>query len=163
MESCLMQPDTAEKHVGMGQIVAAPSPARLRAVLGSCVGVAIHCPRRRLGVLAHVVLPDSSGRSDSPGKYANTAVPEMLRALTRAGAPTSGLAAKLAGGASMFGHEGPLQIGDANVQAVVEALQKAGGRVAARDVGGRVGRRVTLDCETGQFTIEIVGQPPRVL
>ncbi len=50
--------------------------------------------------------------------------------------PAHGLTAKLAGGANMFGSSGPLQIGDANVEAVAQALRTAGIRITAQDVGG---------------------------
>ena len=56
--------------------------------------------------------------------------------------PTSGLTAKLAGGANMFNGSGPLQIGDANAEAVAAALKEAGIPVAGQDVGGTRGRRV---------------------
>jgi len=161
--NCQTTQDACESNVGMGQVVVAQGPHRLRAVLGSCVGVTLYHPRLRVGALAHVVLPRSNGRTSSPGKYADTAVDHMIELLRQRGVPTAGLVAKLAGGAQMFGPSGAMQIGRDNVQAISQALQAAGIRVAAQDVGGEKGRRVTLDCQTGQLTIHIVGQPPKVL
>ncbi|MBN2022688.1 MAG: chemotaxis protein CheD [Pirellulales bacterium] len=163
MDTCVLQSAVAEANVGMGRLVAASGPARLWAVLGSCVGVAIHCPRQKVGALAHVVLPESMGRGDVPGKYADTAVGEMIRMLTGLAGPDALFVAKYAGGASMFGYDGPIQIGQANVEAVEAALRKAGIRVAAQDAGGRAGRRVTFDCGTGKMIVEMVGHPSRVL
>jgi len=77
--------------------------------------------------------------------------------------PTYGLTAKLAGGANMFGGSGPLRIGDANAEAVVAELKKAGIRVAGQDVGGTRGRRVDFDCANGQMTVQCAGQPARTL
>jgi len=152
-----------EAAVGMGQVGLARAPQRLKSVLGSCVGVALYHAETRAGVLAHVVLPDSSGRKDVPGKFADTAIPHMLALLEKAGAGRRGLVAKIAGGANMFGHNGPLQIGDANVLAVSQALEKLGIRLVAKDVGGTAGRRATLDCSTGNFVVEIMGKAPRIL
>jgi len=149
--------------VGMGQIVAGQAPQRIRAILGSCIGLALYHPGRKTGVMAHIVLPDSAGREGTPGKFADTAVPHMLGLLRKQGMPVVGLTAKLAGGANMFGGIGPLQIGDANAQAVAKALHDVGIRVAGQDVGGTRGRRVEFDCDSGAMTVQRAGQPARIL
>jgi chemotaxis protein CheD len=87
----------------------------------------------------------------------------MLELLKKEGISMIGLVTKLAGGASMFAGGGPMQIGLSNYNAVVAALSSAGISVAAADVGGTKGRRVTLNCETGGLTIEVIGQPPRMI
>ncbi len=158
--ACCTAVDRADQQsVGMGQILFARRPGRLTAVLGSCVGVALYHPRLHLGCLAHVVLPDSAGRSGTPGKFADTAVPYMIRQLEQLGANRNALVARLTGGACMFGASGPLQIGDANVEAARRLLGEAGIRLAAAHVGGTKGRRVTLDSETGNVLVQIAGYP----
>jgi chemotaxis protein CheD len=163
MATLEMSNTAKETLVGMGQLAAGRAPERMKAVLGSCIGLAIYHPRCKTGVMAHVVLPNSAGRGGSPGKFADTAVPEMLELLKALGTPAQGLVAKLAGGANMFAGSGPLQIGDANVDAVTQALQAAGIRAAAQDVGGTQGRRVTFDCASGEMTVQRAGQPARTL
>ncbi len=152
-----------QKNVGMGEIVVAQAPVRLAAVLGSCVGVAMYSPRLRLGGLAHVVLPRANGAVANPGKFADTAVPHLLGLMERKGAVRSELIIKIAGGACMFGKGGPLQIGDANAEVVKEVLQQAGLRIAGQDTGGTQGRRVELDCGTGELHIDCVGMPRKTL
>jgi chemotaxis protein CheD len=154
---------TESKTVGMGQIAVAQAPARLASVLGSCVGVALFHPRLRLGCLAHVVLPRSNGVAATPGKFADTAIPHMLQLLEKQGANRAGLVVKICGGACMFNTTGPLQIGDANIEAVTAVLAAEGLRVAARDVGGTAGRRITMDCDSGQLTIDTAGNHSRIL
>lgn len=154
---------TDEQSVGIGQVVLASSPARLSAVLGSCVGVALYHQGLKLGMLAHVVLPDSAGRSGPPGKFADTAIPHMVQQLEARAASRGHVVAKIVGGGCMFGTGGPLQIGDANVTAVVHALGKVGIPIHARDVGGTKGRRITFDCATGNLIVQIVGNPPKIL
>jgi len=149
--------------VGMGQLAAERTPQRMKAVLGSCIGLAIYHARLKTGVMAHIVLPDSAGRSGAPGKFADTAVPGMLETLKKLNTPLHGLTAKFAGGANMFNGSGPLQIGDANAEAVGRALRLAGIRVVGQEVGGTKGRRVTFDCASGEMTIECAGQPARTL
>jgi chemotaxis protein CheD len=152
-----------ETMVGMGQAFARRAPQRLWSILGSCVAVALCDPKRRVGALSHVVLPSASGRGGSPAKFADTAVPYMLQLLRETGVPSDGLVAKIAGGASMFGHSMPMEVGESNIQSIVGALQAAGIRVAAKDVGGNKGRRVTLDCSSGELLIEVQGSPSKIL
>ena len=154
---------TLETLVGMGQIAAGGPPQKMKAVVGSCIALALYHPRLKRGVMAHIVLPDSAGRDGTPGKFADTAVPRMLELLQGVGAPAPCLTAKLAGGANMFGSSGPLQIGDANIEAVAQALRAAGIRIAAQDVGGNRGRRVTFECEGGAMIVESAGQPTKTL
>lgn len=158
-----MEEEIQTATVGMGQIAAARKPARLSAVLGSCVGVAIYHPRLGVGGLAHVVLPRANGRSDNPGKFADTAVPALLQELLRLGVPPAGLVAKIAGGACMFQMRGPLQIGDANIEAVRQALAQANIRLGGQHVGGTTGRRVVLDCSDGSLRVEIAGRSVEIL
>jgi chemotaxis protein CheD len=87
----------------------------------------------------------------------------MVQELERQAAHRVGLVARIAGGASMFGTAGPLQVGLANAEAVTRALSALGIRVAAQDVGGSKGRRIGFNPATGAVVVEIVGQPPRTL
>ncbi len=154
---------TPDAMVGMGQITAGGPPHRMKAVVGSCIALSLYHARLKRGAMAHIVLPDSAGREGLPGKFANTAVPRMLELLKDFSASAACLTAKLAGGANMFGSAGPLQIGDANIEAVAEALRAAGIRIAAQDVGGNRGRRVTFECEGGAMIVESAGQPTKTL
>jgi len=149
--------------VGMGQITLATRPDKLTTVLGSCIGALIYHPRLHIGVLAHVVLPDSAGRDANPGKFADTAIPHMISLLRNEGVSKSGMIAKLAGGSDMFGSSGPMQIGQRNLEAVTEALKKVGIRIAAQHVGGRKGRRATFDSASGELKIEIAGTIAEIL
>ncbi len=154
---------TLETLVGMGQVVAGGPPQKMKAVVGSCIALALYHPRLKRGVMAHIVLPDSAGRGGTPGKFADTAVPHMLDLLKELNTSASCLTAKMAGAANMFGSSGPLQIGDANVEAVAQALRTAGIRITAQDTGGNRGRRVTFDCEGGAMVVESAGLPTKTL
>jgi chemotaxis protein CheD len=79
------------------------------------------------------------------------------------GAAPAGLVAKIAGGARMFGDGVFARIGEANSQAVLDALQSAGIRVAGCDVGGDAGRRISFDLATGEVTVESIGRGPRTI
>jgi chemotaxis protein CheD len=163
MTHCSLPAIADQKTVGMGQIAIARGPVRLVAILGSCVGVACYHARMQLGALCHVVLPVSHARAGQPGKFADTAIPQMLEMLKREGALAAGLVAKITGGACMFGAGGPLQIGDDNAKAVLAALASAGVRVVAKDIGGASGRRIAFDCGTGKIEVSTAGNTLRTI
>jgi chemotaxis protein CheD len=149
--------------VGMGQIVTVAKPELAQAVLGSCIGLTLYHPRIRTGTLAHIVLPDSRGRSGPPGKFADTAIPHMVDLLLAEGANKHGITAKMVGGASMFAATGPMQVGSENAVAVKSLLSEMGIGLVGENIGGQKGRRVAFDPTDGSLTIEVVGEQTIVL
>jgi len=123
--------------------------------LGSCIGLTIFDPEKRVGAMVHIMLPDSSGRKDRPGKYADTAIPLLLQELTGLGCRKGALVAKIAGGASMFQYFGNnLNIGERNIERIKALLKEQNIRLVAEDVGGKVGRSVTfLPGNGGRVTV----------
>ncbi len=113
--------------------------------LGSCVGLILHDEEKKIGGLAHVMLPKSSGKpGEREGKYADTAVVTLLQDLAAKGSKSSSLKAKLAGGASMFQNfSGNLNIGERNVEALRELLKSKSIPILREDIGGTVGRTIT--------------------
>lgn len=146
-------------RVPIGRWAVAAAPARIQTLLGSCVGVALHDRLAKLGGLAHIVLPNSRGSADHPGKYADTSIPGLLGDLRKLGSPStrSRLAAKIVGGASMFRVGEAGNIGQANQAAVERILAELGIPIVARDLGGESGRRIVLDTATGQVSIHVPG------
>ncbi|MBP2132988.1 chemotaxis protein CheD [Methanomicrobium sp. W14] len=114
--------------------------------LGSCVAVVLHDSRRSTGAVAHVMLPESNGKSDRPGKFADTAIPALFDELIKLGSNKRDITAKIAGGSSMFKQfKGNLDIGGRNVEAVKTALENCRVNLVAEDVGGSFGRSITYD------------------
>ena len=148
-------------NIGMGKIGVDCAPARFRSILGSCIGLALYDPTSKAGAFAHIVLPESFGRPGPPGKFADTAVVEMLRLMKQYGSTPGRIVAKMAGGANMFGRGGPIEIGEDNITAIKLALETAGIRIVSQETGGQKGRRVMFDCQNGEFVVETVGQTPR--
>jgi chemotaxis protein CheD len=148
----------------MAEIRAAQHQGVLRTLLGSCVGVALYDRKLKLLGLAHVVMPNSLGRTDPLGKYADTAVPETIhrmRALSGAGCLS--LSAKIAGGANMFAHLSPKPanaIGDQNWIAVEKILEELKIPILGRHLGGTAGRRMVVDVASAAVEIHLQGQAP---
>jgi len=124
--------------------------------LGSCIGLTLFNERLKIGAMAHIMLPESSGRTDRPGKYADTAIPLLLTGLNENGCRTGTLIAKMAGGACMFEYFGTnLNIGERNAEKVRCVLKEYQIKLIAEDVGGKVGRSVTfLPASDGKVTIK---------
>lgn len=128
--------------------------------LGSCIGVAVLDRASLVAGLAHVVLPESrEGSAAVPGKFADTAVPELLRQVIALGAVKSRLSAVLVGGAQMFtsGASGSLDIGRRNEQAVRTGLAVAGIPISVAVTGGRAGRTMRVHLDSGIVTCRQAG------
>jgi chemotaxis protein CheD len=113
--------------------------------LGSCIGLTLYDESLKVGAMVHIMLPESAGRKDRPGKYADTAVPILLKELNAMGCKNRSLVAKMAGGASMFEYFGAnLNIGERNAEKIRALLKEHNIRLVKEDVGGKVGRSVTF-------------------
>ncbi|XZE33123.1 chemotaxis protein CheD [Pirellulaceae bacterium SH501] len=155
-------PDSEGKLIKMAEIGVLQSQGRLRTLLGSCVGIALFDKKLKLIGLAHVVMPCSMGTDHSPGKYADTAIPEMIRRMNKMACGSKlSLTAKIAGGANMFSYASSspsATIGEQNILAVEESLAKEQIPVLGRHLGGSFGRRMVVDAESGIAQIHVVGK-----
>lgn len=132
--------------------------------LGSCVAIMLHDPDARVGGMAHVLLPEPALSRDrsNESKFASTAVPLLVQEMARRGARPSRLQARLVGGAAMFQTlmvPGSLNMGERNIRASREALQRAGIPVLGEQVGGDYGRSVRFAVGPGKTTVSSVGRP----
>lgn len=128
--------------------------------LGSCIGVCAYETHNRVAGMAHVVLPESLDTTSSPGKFANTAVPELVAAMIRSGAEVSRLRVALVGGAQLFsglGTSSKLDIGPRNAAAVQTICKQMRIPVIATELGGNAGRTVYLFCD-GRIRLKTLGQ-----
>lgn len=146
-------------HVSVADICVVTSRHLLvSAALGSCVGVALYDPIRRIGGLAHVMLPTQL-RADGAqpvGKFADVALPSMAEEMRVAGALARRLVAKIVGGAEMFADSDTVSIGERNVFTVKTILGKAGIKILASDTGGHHARTIEFDTGTGAVTVRSV-------
>ena len=105
-----MMQSTRHKSLPMGEIGVARTSGLLRTLLGSCLGLALYDRRLKVAGLGHIVLPSALGRNEHPGKYADTAVPEMIRQMQElAGEERLKLCAKIAGGFADSDHRPTLR------------------------------------------------------
>ncbi len=128
--------------------------------LGSCIGVMAYDSLSQVGGVAHVVLPDSTGRKDLdlPGRYMDLALPALIDKLVATGAGRSRLRFVAVGGANVFkfGPGSPnlnLNIGERNIQALRTNLAALGIRLEAEVLGGTHATSTQLCLVSGQVFV----------
>lgn len=157
-------------RVGMADLQTTSSPNRLKTLgLGSCVGVTLFDPYTKAAGMAHVMLPSSDISKEGKvniAKYADTAIPEMIRLMESIGAKRYNLVAKMAGGAQMFvfsSGQDHLRIGPRNVEACKKVLGQFSIPIASEETGGSIGRTIEFDCVTGLLHIWAVSKEVKAI
>lgn len=156
--------DGSEVKVGIADLNLVLPPGKIMTIgLGSCIGIAIYDKMKKIAGLAHIMLPDSTQFKTitNPLKYADLAVPELIKKMEAKGGNRRNFVAKIAGGASMFNFSDnniSSDIGKRNGDAVKVALAKERISIIAEDVGGNKGRTMIMDSSDGSITIKVIGQ-----
>lgn len=150
-------------RVGMADLNITESPNVLITLgLGSCVGVVLYDPIKKVAGMVHAMLPYAGEMRDNSNiaKFADSGTIEIYNRLKYMGALQSRIVAKIAGGAQMFAFNQSndiLKIGYRNVVSAKETLGKLGVPILAEDTGGSIGRTIEFYTETGGLIIKTVG------
>lgn len=136
---------------GMGElkIVRCP-PGRqlfLKVTVGSCVGLYLTNTKTHTYGLAHIMLPKRVKEDEAIGKYADTAVAELVR---RVGNGPDSIQAYMVGGACMFGPASSsfmANVGKSNVEAVLNIAETLRIPIIHNDTGGYHGRTAIFNCQ----------------
>lgn len=153
----------ADIAVGLGRMAASAQRGQVLSALGlgSCIGLVMMDPGAGVAGMAHVMLPTARGEvGELAGKYADTAAPALLAAVTALGARRRLLTVKIAGGAHMFAAGSgahTLAVGERNAEAVRVAVLALGLRIQAAEVGGNKGRTLRVEVGTGRVSVRSVG------
>ena len=138
--------------------------------LGSCVGIALYDPESRIGGLAHILLYYSkqfqnSSNSFNPAKFADTAIPLLVRKMENIGGRRKRFRAKIAGGSQLFNFRRTdgISIGERNIEAVRRTLKKMEIPLRAEDVGGNFGRTMRFFVDSGKVLISTIGKEEKEL
>ena len=140
-----------------------PDAVIITHALGSCIGVTIYDPVRKMGGLLHFQLPQSKGYENSspstPFKYADTGFNILLDKLQSLGAHKNRVEVKIAGGAHKLstGNDS-FNIGKRNYAAIRQTLWKKGMFINAQDIGGNIPRTVYFSMADGTVTIKSQGK-----
>ena len=128
--------------------------------LGSCLGICMLDPVRRISGLLHAVLPLRTNGADplSP-KYVDSGIEGLIQEMIKLGAERRRLIVRMAGGANMLtasGLSGTFDIGTRNINSAHATFQRLGMTLKAEDVGGNLGRTVRVYVAEGRMTVRIL-------
>ena len=149
--------------VGVADMVVSNDPGAelVTYSLGSCLGITIYDPAKRIGGLFHVMLPeskiDASKAANSPFMFMDTGLPRLFHAAYNLGADRSRLVVKVAGGAQLLDDRNVFNIGGRNFQALSDLIARNGLVIHARDVGGMTSRTLRFDLANDTVTIKSPG------
>jgi len=155
--------DVPSIKIGMGDGVIASSPSIVSSIgLGSCVVVTLYDPGRKIGGVAHIMLPDFCGwgECDMPYKYADTAITKLLEGLSGKGAGRQDIVAKMVGGAKIFSSDDGYNegIGERNIKSIREILKNEKIPLVGEDTGGNYGRSVDFFLDSGSVIVKTIGK-----
>jgi chemotaxis protein CheD len=154
-----LETEVPEVYLQPGEIHLARSPAILKTILGSCVGVTFWSPRLGIGALCHGVLPRRPpGVSGAEGyRYVDFAITDLARQFESFGALRGEVQIKVFGGADVLpvNHDRcwKATVGHQNWHTALEVLGEQMFTVLASDLGGSVGRTIQFHTGTGEVLL----------
>jgi chemotaxis protein CheD len=129
--------------------------------LGSCLGITVYDPLKKIGGLLHLMLPDSKINPDKaisvPAMFVDTGVPRLFHSVFNLGGDKRRVIVKVAGGAQLLDERGVFNIGERNFKAFAALLAQNGYTAQGQDVGGLSSRTLRMDLTTGEVTIKSAG------
>lgn len=162
-----MSPNGAELpqiYLKAGEIVFSDKPHVVLTVLGSCLSVTLFHRQSGLNAICHGLLPHCREREGCGGecremaKYIECSLAWMLKRFREAGIPPKDLEVKVFGGADMFGNRpderGPISVGKQNIAVAQRIIESEGLAVVSMDVGGRQGRKLYFNAQTGEVMLK---------
>lgn len=141
-------------NVETGQVKAGRKRSILKSeAIGSCVVITAYDSKKKVGAIAHVMLPGRSLKDGSPHRtrYAADAIDVMINKVVRLGANKDDIEVCLVGGGNVLKRNDDT-IGKDNIESVVELLRKKRIKIKAEALGGTKRRSVSLDVERGSIS-----------
>lgn len=118
----------------------ASSDKVMKTVLGSCVGIILHDPNKKMFALNHFASPAAGARICE----------DMYQEFKRSGCNEHG--AIIIGGSQI--HSGALEVGKKNLDAAKEFLRSNGIDVVKSDIGGSAGRTISVKLTNSGIEID---------
>lgn len=132
--------------------------------VGSCLVICMFDKERKIGGLAHSMLPrkkdvaNANPKLDSEAKYVDNTIEKMVTRLVQLGASREKLSVKLVGGATMFHvfqNKAGKSIGEQNIETAHEELRKHRLALIGEDVGGTSGKMVDFNLANGILNVNL--------
>ena len=137
---------------------------RIRTLLGSCISVSFWHPQKLEGGMCHFMLPSRPNTGDGGlnGKYADEAFLMFFSEMNKNGTRPDEYEIKMFGGSNMFSGLPQKQegiIGERNIQAARELLDRYHLKLSSQDVGSTLHRRIYFDLWDGSVWVKKAKTP----
>jgi len=134
-----------------GQTLVTNEACEVRTILGSCISVCLHDPLTGYGAICHFKAPRWMGKGPKDSRYAEIAIPEMLRQMQDKGSKPGSIQAMVIGGGNVI--EMNMDVGGENIQAALKILASYSLRAGVDNVGGAYGRDLRFRPHEGTASI----------
>ena len=139
-------------HLEPGYIFASAHGALIRTVVGSCIAVCLWDAKRKIGGMNHFLYPEVLERGKTTAQYGNVAVPALLRLMEKIGSKKKDLVAQVYGGGKLHDTK-KNQVGEQNIEIARRILTQKRIAIVSEDVGGRMGRKILFDTDSGHVAV----------
>jgi chemotaxis protein CheD len=130
---------------------ASKTPTLVNTILGSCIAVCFWDPSLKIGGINHFMLPFWNGQGLASPKYGNIAIDRLMEKMISMGSNPKAMRAKVFGGGEVIETNiKQFHIGDRNIQVAFEMLEELKIPVISQSVGGKLGRKIQFNTETGE-------------
>lgn len=131
-------------------LYASDEPYQINTILGSCVAVCFWDRTLKVGGMCHYMLPYWNGEGLASPKYGNIAIEKLLEKMYSFGSKKYNLVAKVFGGGEVIDTKTPqFHIGERNIKLAFEVLKEQNIEVVSQSVGGKLGRKIIFNTQTG--------------
>lgn len=150
-----------------GELFMGVKPAMVTTVLGSCVSVTMFNNRLQVGSICHALYPvckhpQCTDACIERHRFLDCSIIQMLEKLTLLGIGEKELEVKIFGGADIIGNRTKaLSVGQQNSDFAKRMIENKRLKVAAMDLGGRVGRKIFFCTSTGEVWLKRLGHEKR--
>lgn len=170
-------PELPVIHLKPGELLVTHESCMVVTVLGSCLAVTMFSARFKLAAICHAMLPQprrtgagagAAGPAEhEPFKYLSEVIPAMTAKFVAAGLDPREVEVKIFGGGNVIspnhGMPSDRWLGNVNVEAARSLLQQARFQIKASNVGGRRGRKILFNTQTGEVLHKHLARPARHL
>ncbi len=153
-------------YLRTGEMYFSTIPTTVTTVLGSCVSITMFDKVLRVGAICHAFLPECEKQSNCHNncqekfRFVDCSVHHMIEQFMKNKRKTADIEIKLFGGSSIMsaksGHACGMSTGNQNIQAAIKAIKLKGLRLDTYDIGGKLGRKIIFNSDTGEVFLKRV-------
>lgn len=143
----IIEVDTGEVRTGRERTILKSK------AIGSCVVIAAYASKKKVGAVAHVMLPGRSPKECTPAdrtRYAEDAIDMMINEMIGLGVNRDDIEVCLVGGGNVLKRNDDTIWKD-NIESVLELLNGKRIKITAEALGGTERKSVSLDVESGSI------------